>query len=101
MEEAGYNPLKSLLAKYNSLSPEDQLKIDLKLMEYVYPKIKEQSLIVDSGDKDVKQVEDQVNAVFNIVNSTDPKVIEIFGKVDRLEFFNILASLSVEGIISQ
>lgn len=99
MEDSGYNPLKSLLSKYHNLTKEDQIKIDLKLMEYVYPKLKEQSLMVDSGDKDAKQVENQFNTIFDIINSVDPKINELFGKVDRFEFFNILASLSAEGVI--
>lgn len=99
MEESGYNPLKSLLAKYNDLPPEEQLKIDLKLMEYVYPKLKEQSLMVDSGNKDINEVENQIKTVFDVINSADPKINDLFGKVDRSEFFNILASLSANGII--
>lgn len=37
-----YDPLKSILEKYPGLPQGDQLKIDLKLLEYVYPKLKEQ-----------------------------------------------------------
>lgn len=101
MEEAGYNPLKSLLAKYNSLSQEDQLKVDLKLMEYVYPKLKEQPLTIECVDRNINDAESQFKSVFEIVNSADPKVKELFGKVDRFEFFQILASLSANGILEQ
>jgi hypothetical protein len=39
-----YDPLKSILEKYDGLPQVDQLKIDLKLLEYVYPKLKEQAI---------------------------------------------------------
>ena len=34
--EKDYNPLTSILAKYHTLNPSEQLKIDFKLLDYVY-----------------------------------------------------------------
>lgn len=97
MEESGYNPLKSLLAKYNDLPPEEQLKIDLKLMEYVYPKLKEQNLVSKDFDSDCsnENPEHQFNKMFEIINSNDPEIIKMFKSYNRTDFFEILANLSL------
>jgi hypothetical protein len=42
-----YDPVASLLNKYDHLSIEEQTKIDLKLLEYIYPKFKSVELHVD------------------------------------------------------
>ena len=41
MAEFAYDPIRSLLQKYNSLTTSEKIKIDLKLVEYIYPKPKE------------------------------------------------------------
>lgn len=40
-EEFGYDPAQAVLVKYGQLSLADQLKVDLRLMDFAYPKSKE------------------------------------------------------------
>lgn len=38
-----YNPIEAILQKYSQLCVEEQIKIDLKLLEFAYPKYREQN----------------------------------------------------------
>lgn len=51
LERHSYNPLHAILKKYDSLSFEDQLKVDLKLLDYTYPKAKDAQIIPVISEK--------------------------------------------------
>lgn len=50
-ESLNYDPAQALLHKYQFLSLKDQLLIDLKLMEYIYPRVT--SLKVENDPSDL------------------------------------------------
>lgn len=39
-DDFDYDPARALLCKYDNLSPSEQLKVDLRLMDFSYPKSK-------------------------------------------------------------
>lgn len=52
-----YNPLEALLSKYSDLSLDEQMKIDLKLLEFTYPKFK------DGPDIDSNKSEQDISSL--------------------------------------
>lgn len=44
LDEFSYNPVRALMQKYSNLSSSEQLKVDLKMLEHVYPKLKDQQI---------------------------------------------------------
>ena len=57
LETAKYNPIRQILSKYQDLSTAEQLKVDLKILEYLYPKPKDQQVIDSSSALDSGSLE--------------------------------------------
>lgn len=86
LDSFDYDPIKKILEKYGQLSKSEQLRIDLKLLEFVYPKLKEQSLMLEEGDHNKnRSLNDDLNMIFTIEEKmkvcpeTKEKVTRIMG----------------------
>jgi hypothetical protein len=99
--KSSYNPLRSILEKYPSLSLPDQIKIDLKLMDFVYPKLKEQHLVTDDSESsnESKNVQATIIRVGLLGDPIDLAVKTILGEYEASEFLCKLAELSTEDLL--
>jgi hypothetical protein len=82
-----YNPLHELLKKYPLLDIENQIKIDLKILEYIYPRLKSTDLKItqEKNPYDNMTVEEMAAEHEKLYRENSETLLQIFDNNKKLK----------------